>query len=110
MSEPRSSHRRGSAREPGETDAAYAQRVNPTDLPRMPLRCRLRLHQWATVLIRCYTTPDVPGHGPARMQKTMRRCRACGLLTNRVRPLRNHEPARRIAERVQTINPRSTPL
>lgn len=95
MSEPRSSHRRGSAREPGETDAAYAQRVNPAPLRRQPLRCRLRLHRWATVLIRCYVTPRIPGHDSARMQKTMRRCRACGLLTDRVRRLRSGEPARR---------------
>lgn len=86
-------HRIGSAREPNETDEAYVRRTQPRRrIP--PLRCRLRLHKRATVLIRCFLTPEVPGHDRGRMQKTIRQCVDCGLTTVRVRRLRDGEPAR----------------
>lgn len=61
-----------------------------------PLLCRLGLHAHRVAFIRCYRTPDIPGHDGERMQRTVSRCARCGLLTQRTRRLRKHEPTRRL--------------
>lgn len=60
-----------------------------------PLRCLLGLHKWRTVMVRCTHVPETGFGRAGTLQRTVRRCRLCATLTDRVRRLNTDTRSRR---------------